>query len=103
VSDKEDGLSPQNLALIVRIVPSTLRLFFTGIRVREAAQALLDAARAEGLRPQQAVALAGEVEKALADLVRDSLATDFNEHWESFKAATAILSALRPQTGGEDE
>jgi hypothetical protein len=33
--------------------------------------------------------------RALEDLTRDCMASDFNEHWDSYKAAVALTSATK--------
>lgn len=33
-----------------------------------------------------------ELESALHNLVKDSMASDFNEHWDSFKTAEELLN-----------
>lgn len=48
--DHSKGLTPADVALIERVVPASLRVYFTGVRVAEAAAALLNAARLEGAK-----------------------------------------------------
>jgi galactokinase/mevalonate kinase-like predicted kinase len=58
------GLSPENVALVERHVPSALRIFFTGVRVAAATEVLINAARAE--EREKAEAREAQIDQAVA-------------------------------------
>lgn len=51
-----------------------------------------DAVYAHPQRDSELLARVAKLESALSALVRDSMASDFNEHWDSFKSAETVLA-----------
>lgn len=49
----------------------------------------------------QATSAAGEMLEALKELHSDSMASDFNEHWDSFTKANAVIKRASGETAKE--
>lgn len=71
------NLTMQDRTLITKVVPKTLRTFFTGVRVCETTAALLEAAREEGrAESAEMAAIVKRTERWLASIPADMLDTN---------------------------